>query len=131
MITAIANLETLPHQIGDEVWGPPDRRKPVSFGASRQQTGELSQLSLVQLRRTARGAPAAQSGGAVTAILLRPLMNGLAAYAELSGDRGQRLAAFDARQGRKASCLECSFIALHAPKIRYPVNMSIYLCKGL
>jgi hypothetical protein len=70
-------------------------------------------------RRSARTQPAVQSVGALPAILPRPLMNGLAAYAELSGNRGQRLAAFDAPQGRKASCLEHSCIASHEPKIRY------------
>lgn len=131
MIPVIANPETLPEQIGDALRGPHRGREAVSFGTPRQQARELSQLPAGQLRRTARPRPAAQSGGAPAAILQRPLMNRLAAHTELPGNRGERLAALEARQSQKAACLEYSCISSHEPKIRRLASMSTYLCRGL
>jgi hypothetical protein len=106
VVPAIANPEALPEQIGDALRGPHRRCKAVRFGAMRQHARELRQLHGGQLRRTPWTGPAAQSVCALPAIFLGPLMDRLAAHPKSPGNRGQRFAARNARQGREAACFE-------------------------
>ena len=131
VIAVIANAEVSPNQVGYPLRGPHAGGKPVGFGAPHQQTRKLGQLCASQFGRATRARNAAQPRRSSPAGPTRPLMHGLSAHAQLTGNSGQRFAPLDAGQGGQAARLQHSSVSSHNCKIPWPIEMSSYLCRGL
>ncbi len=131
VIAVIANAKAPPEQLGDALRGPDSSWKSVRFGAVCQQAWKSSQLCASQFGRATRTRDTAQPRHSASAGLLRPLVHGLPAHTQLTGNGGQRLAPPDAGQGGQAARLQHSSVSLHEWNIRCLTGMSSYLYRGL
>lgn len=93
MIPIVTDSEATPNQIGDTLRGPDGRGESISFGSSCQQPWERGQLSARQLGRPSGVRATMQGFLTLPSSSLCPNEHRLTAYAELSGNRGQRFPA--------------------------------------
>jgi hypothetical protein len=113
IFAAITNPKASPNQIGNALRGPLIRRVPAGLGAARQQARKFRQSVTGQPRPAPGTSLAPQSRCSPPTIVLRPLMNGLTADSQSTGDDGQRLPRLDVRQSRQAARLQLWRISSH------------------
>ena len=138
MIAIITHPEAAPNEIRHSLRGPDRRRESVSLGSLREQARKLRESSAGQFRRASGTRTAVQARLASPSPPLGPNKHGLAAHAELPGNRAKRLAVLQAREGSQPPRFHRARVSSgtygvvgHKPTVPLNMHLSMYLCRGL